>query len=91
MAHAEAVLKCLCLFGCAEVTVRACNCLPQYNYTVPDTGQYFEVHDGSCIRPTNGSVPWCFVDPLTCIGRPNVNPDGQAWDNCITMGEHPLL
>ncbi len=66
----------------AELTVGECNCLPQYNYTVPETGLFLDIRNGSCIRPHRGSLPWCIVDPRTCIGKYRLLPDGQAWDSC---------
>lgn len=66
----------------AELTVAGCNCLPQYNYTVPETGLFLDVRNGSCIRPHKGALPWCIVDPRTCIGKHRLLPDGQAWDSC---------
>lgn len=66
----------------AELTVGGCNCLPQYNYTVPQTGLFLDIRNGSCIRPNTGSLPWCIVDPRTCIGKYRLLPGGQAWDSC---------
>jgi hypothetical protein len=74
----------------AERTVSDCNCLPQYNYTVPEIGLFLDVRDGGCVRTNNASLPWCIVDQRTCIGKPRLLSDGRSWDSCVVAGDSPL-
>lgn len=70
----------------AEVTVHGCNCLKSYNYTLPGTSAHLEVSNGTCIQTEASTLPWCAVDPSTCVLPPH-SRDGVPVDNCVVTVE----
>ncbi len=71
------------------MTARGCNCLPFYTYTEPASGLVLSVGNGSCIRTSNTSLPWCLVAEATCTGKPDHLPSGDALDTCLVPGSSP--
>ena len=63
-----------------------CNCLQEWKDTDPDTGLYIEMRNGSCAKTEMGGLPWCYVDPKTCVGQPLLR-NGYYWDTCFPDGE----
>ena len=69
--------------------MEGCNCLREWKYTDPVTGKYLETRNGTCTRTEAGGLPWCYVNPKTCVGQPLLR-NGYYWDNCFPDGEHHL-
>ncbi len=80
----------LCAARRAEVTVRGCNCLPEWKVTDNGTGQPYAGLGGNCSHTDNTSVPWCLVFEDTCAAGPFHLGGGEAWDTCVDRGAPAL-
>lgn len=69
--------------------MEGCNCLQEWKYTDPVTGQYLEMRNGTCTKTETGGLPWCYVSTKTCVGQPLLR-NGYYWDNCFPDGEDQL-
>lgn len=62
-----------------------CRCLKEWNYTSTKGGT-FHITTG-CSNPDGDQpVPWCMVDPTTCVHQPFVASTG-SWDYCYNVGD----
>ena len=63
-----------------------CACLPEWNYTSLQ-GNNFHITSG-CSNPDNESaLPWCPVDPATCIHTPAALSGRLYWDYCYNLDD----